>query len=141
MRCGGGDLGERHGDLVGVSPVECDLAIGDMQLRTNAVVLVFHGNSAGGDLAQSFHRIGGAGGGSGEHGWDRMEVVERRLGQRAALGEKRHTAGIPLQGHRPSHSAHLCTEGCRNRTLQETIAKANLHVAREHAHDVLRRDR
>ena len=112
-----------------------------MKLHADAVVLVFHGNGASGDLAQPLHRVGGAGGWGGEHGWNRMEVVERRLGQRAALGEKRHATGIPLKSHRPSHSAHLCTEGCGDRTLQETVTEADLHVAREHAHDVLRRDR
>ena len=69
-----------------------------------------------------------------------MEVVEFRFGESTALSEKRNSTGIPFKGHRPSHSAYLYPEGCGDRTLKEAVAKADLHVAREHAHDVLRRD-
>ena len=67
-----------------------------VELHTDAVVLVFHGNCAGGDLAQPLHRIGRTGSWCGEHRWDRMEVVKFRFGKSTALGEQRNSTGIPF---------------------------------------------
>ena len=117
-----GNLGEGNGDVVGVSPVERHLAIRDMELYANAVVLVFYCRGPSAELAQPVHRIGSASGWCREHGWDRVEVVELRFGKCTTFGEECHAAGVPLQGHGPANSAHLGAEGCGDRAFEQAVA-------------------
>ena len=127
------DLRELIADVVQVAAVEPDVGPTAVELRTNAVVLVFHPDCR----AQAGHDRGSVLSGRSQHELDGMEQAQARFVEAFLRSQDGRLAGVAGQHQGHAHDRLGVVERFGDGRLQEPLAQADSQLPGQDLDDVL----